>query len=210
MYLTRMRLNAGRRGTQRAMSSPQVFHATLLNSWPDPPTGEDEGRVLWRLDPSGHHPLLYITSPTPPDLTAMVEEMGWPALEERWESASYLPFLDNLEVGQRWRFRLKANPTRSGGKNSSGKSRHSPHVTEEHQREWLLNRAARLGVKEVETRIVGRQIEDFRRGPGRVTLTTATYEGVLEVEDTNLLRQSLVSGIGRAKGYGCGLLTLAR
>ena len=42
-----------------------------------------------------------------------------------------------------------------------------------------------------------------------VTFRQATFDGVLRVDDPTLLRDSLVSGIGRAKGYGCGLLTLA-
>lgn len=49
----------------------------------------------------------------------------------------------------------------------------------------------------------------FRRGQSRVTLTSAAYEGRLTVSDPNLLRKSLTHGIGRGKGYGCGLLTLA-
>ena len=42
-----------------------------------------------------------------------------------------------------------------------------------------------------------------------MTLSTALFEGVLRVEDPAVLRTALVSGIGPAKGYGCGLLTLA-
>ncbi|WP_340561934.1 type I-E CRISPR-associated protein Cas6/Cse3/CasE [Streptomyces sp. GSL17-111] len=42
-----------------------------------------------------------------------------------------------------------------------------------------------------------------------VTLVTVTFEGRLEVTDPALLRRTLTQGIGRAKAYGCGLLTLA-
>ena len=52
-----------------------------------------------------------------------------------------------------------------------------------------------------------RQDHEGRRG--RVTLTQAEYEGVLVVTDKDLLINTLKAGIGRAKGYGCGLLTLA-
>jgi CRISPR system Cascade subunit CasE len=45
-------------------------------------------------------------------------------------------------------------------------------------------------------------------GP-RVNLVTATYEGRLRVTDVQMLRERLLSGIGPAKAYGCGLLTLA-
>jgi CRISPR system Cascade subunit CasE len=45
-------------------------------------------------------------------------------------------------------------------------------------------------------------------GP-RVSLATATYQGRLRVTDADLLRDKLLTGIGPAKAYGCGLLTLA-
>jgi CRISPR system Cascade subunit CasE len=37
----------------------------------------------------------------------------------------------------------------------------------------------------------------------------ATYDGILTVTDPALLRRALCHGVGRAKAYGCGLLTLA-
>ncbi|MET9734472.1 type I-E CRISPR-associated protein Cas6/Cse3/CasE [Streptomyces sp. NPDC006458] len=43
---------------------------------------------------------------------------------------------------------------------------------------------------------------------GSVTLVTATYDGRLEVTDPDALRRTLTQGIGRARAYGCGLLTL--
>jgi len=43
-----------------------------------------------------------------------------------------------------------------------------------------------------------------------VTLVTVTYDGLLEVTDPDALRRTLTRGLGRAKAYGCGLLTLAR
>lgn len=65
--------------------------------------------------------------------------------------------------------------------------------------------------------LVDRRIERFKRfkpGAGmeakQVTLALATFEGTLRVTDPVALRSALVNGIGRAKGYGAGLLTLAR
>jgi CRISPR system Cascade subunit CasE len=43
-----------------------------------------------------------------------------------------------------------------------------------------------------------------------VNLAVATFDGLLEVADADLLRRTLVSGLGPAKAYGCGLMTLAR
>ncbi|MCF2706058.1 type I-E CRISPR-associated protein Cas6/Cse3/CasE [Arcanobacterium haemolyticum] len=53
-----------------------------------------------------------------------------------------------------------------------------------------------------------------RRRPGedkrdRVTINKVVFEGQLRIEDPDLLRTALISGIGRSKAYGCGLMTLA-
>ncbi|MEV5559167.1 type I-E CRISPR-associated protein Cas6/Cse3/CasE [Nonomuraea wenchangensis] len=42
-----------------------------------------------------------------------------------------------------------------------------------------------------------------------VTLQTVTLEGMMQVTDPQLLRQALTQGVGRARGYGCGLISLA-
>ncbi|MFD7862590.1 type I-E CRISPR-associated protein Cas6/Cse3/CasE [Streptomyces sp. NPDC059783] len=47
------------------------------------------------------------------------------------------------------------------------------------------------------------------RSQGRVSIVTVTFDGHLEVTDPVALRRALTQGIGKAKAYGCGLLTLA-
>ncbi|MGO4759027.1 type I-E CRISPR-associated protein Cas6/Cse3/CasE, partial [Streptomyces sp. 2MCAF27] len=42
-----------------------------------------------------------------------------------------------------------------------------------------------------------------------VTLTAVTFDGRLRVTDPDALRRTLTSGLGKAKAYGCGLMTLA-
>lgn len=54
-----------------------------------------------------------------------------------------------------------------------------------------------------------RHKEQFKRGNAIVTLATAVFEGHLEVTDADLFRGTLCHGVGRAKGFGCGLLTVA-
>ena len=40
-------------------------------------------------------------------------------------------------------------------------------------------------------------------------LFRSTFEGMLTVTDRDAFVHALTHGIGRAKGYGCGLLTIA-
>lgn len=46
-----------------------------------------------------------------------------------------------------------------------------------------------------------------KRGP--VSLVTVTFDGRLEITDPQALRRTLTQGLGKAKAYGCGLMTLA-
>ncbi|MBB1247270.1 type I-E CRISPR-associated protein Cas6/Cse3/CasE, partial [Streptomyces durbertensis] len=46
-----------------------------------------------------------------------------------------------------------------------------------------------------------------RRQP--VRLVTVTYDGRLKVTDPDALRRTLTQGLGKARAYGCGLMTLA-
>jgi CRISPR system Cascade subunit CasE len=218
MYLTRFRINSARRGARHLLSSPQVMHAAVLAGFPDPSNHvTPNARTLWRVDHGSNAQIaLYIVSPTAPDLTHLVEQAGWPTTET-WQTRPYDSLLDSLKPGQQWAFRLTANPVRSGrGKSEGGRTRRFGHVTAEQQREWLLSRtkvagftipAAELG--EPDIIVHSRMTHVFQRQSRKVTIQSATYDGRLEVSDSDALRRTLTLGLGHAKAYGCGLLTLA-
>lgn len=217
MYLTRFRINTARRGARRLLSSPQTMHAAVLSSFAEPAPAGGGARVLWRVDGTGHQQVLYIVSPTEPDLTHLVEQAGWPTTES-WDTRKYGDFLARLRSGQRWAFRLTANPAHSGRLPHAKDTKRIGHVTVEQQRQWLLTRATRAGFRilpagpdssDADVIIHKRQTYTFSRGGGRVTLRVATFDGQLEVADADALRAALAAGIGHGKAYGCGLLTLA-
>lgn len=89
--------------------------------------------------------------------------------------------------------------------------RHAPSSEAEHNpAAWTAAPAAPV-IHDVV--ITGRERLSFTKntthnGP-RVSLVTATYEGRLRVTDVDVLRERLLGGVGPAKAYGCGLLTLA-
>ncbi len=150
----------------------------------------------------------------------------------------YQPMLQRLAAGQEFAFRLAANPTQSTRRPEVLTTRQKEraadgvlprsvrlgHRTVAHQGEWLTSHArgwgfevppARSSVAMQETvpdlRIIGRTRSSFTRrgGSGRVVVQVVTYEGCLRVIDPELLRAAMVNGMGPAKAYGCGLLTLA-
>ncbi|WP_067904817.1 type I-E CRISPR-associated protein Cas6/Cse3/CasE [Nocardia vaccinii] len=221
MFLTRMPINTRRRGAQTLLASPQAMHAAVMSGYTDA-TPTETGRILWRTDTFERaKTVLFVASPGKPDFTHIVEQAGWPTTEA-WDTRPYDRLLDQLEPGQQWRFRLTANPVHAARKEGWAQTKPLAHVTVRQQEQWLLDRCERAGFhiplrspndgpdSDRELVITDRAVRRFSRGTARVTIATATFEGLLEVTDTAALRHTLTFGLGRAKSYGCGLMTLAR
>lgn len=229
MYLTRMHLNPARRGTRHLLASRQRLHAAVMASVPA--SESPEGRMLWRLDEKSPALTLFIASPAHPDLTHLVEQAGWPTTQA-WDTREYAPFLGRLALGQQWHFRLTANPVRQvsrDGKRSQFQAARTP----QHAQEWLEKRQETFGFRllpngvpgpsdgermGVDLVVSGLKMARFDKrdedggGRGRthqISVAMVTYEGTLEVSDAPALRSALRGGMGRARGYGCGLMTLA-
>lgn len=231
MYLTRFRFNTRRAGTRRFLASPQTMHAAVMSSFPDLlPESSNGPRVLWRIDRNATAELfLYVVSPSEPDLTHLAEQAGWPT-QPTWQTRSYAPFLDRLAAGQTWAFRLTANPVHHARRKEGEPTKRTAHITHRHQQEWLLKRQQAAGFRvlqrppeqrrlpegdEHEVIVHNRRDSSFGKSDEgtvrkhRVSLITATFDGRLEVTDPDALRRTLTAGLGRAKAYGCGLMTLA-
>ncbi|MFJ6134853.1 type I-E CRISPR-associated protein Cas6/Cse3/CasE [Kitasatospora sp. NPDC092286] len=257
MFLTRFRINTARTGARRLLSSPQMLHGAVMASFAEPPAAEPpaaeppaagtpapppradapttppptaQPRVLWRVDHNSRSEvLLYLVSPSRPDLTHLVEQAGWPTTGG-WQTYDYGRFLAGLTAGSTWAFRLTANPVHSIRRDKAEPTKRTAHVTHGHQTGWLIKQQHRAGFAIVEKapdrRLlpVGDEHElivhhqrslDFGKADRvtgsrqRVTIGTATYDGRLTVTDPDALRAALTSGLGKAKAYGCGLMTLA-
>lgn len=220
-FLSRVDLNPQRRSSRALLGSPQAMHAAVLAAFPGRLADRTDQRVLWRLDPAPGAVHLFVVSPEQPDFTHVIQQAGWPTLSS-WQTREYDPFLGQLTAGQSWMFRLTANPTRSRRPEEGKRSQRYGHVTVAQQQEWLVSRCAAAGFDVVGVPgtdgggcapdgvvVRERQVAQFRRGDGRVTLATATFEGQLAIVDPDALRSTLIGGLGPAKAYGCGLLTLA-
>jgi CRISPR system Cascade subunit CasE len=209
------------------------MHAAVLSSFPQP--DEVRGRVLWRVDTNGSQDWLYVVSGPQPDFAHIVEQAGWPTTQEGWTTRSYEPLLERLAEGQTWAFRLTANPVRTSRatKIVDGLPRAQPddaevkpkryaHVTVAQQIRWLAERCQRWGFTIPEAEDTGdargpegnivvhsRRTDRFQRQGNTVTISKASFDGLLEVTNVDSLRKTLIDGAGPAKAYGCGLLTLA-
>ncbi|WP_371599264.1 type I-E CRISPR-associated protein Cas6/Cse3/CasE [Streptomyces sp. NBC_00564] len=222
---------------QRMHAAVMSSFPELLPSSPSDRGNQDGPRVLWRLDRnSPAEVLLYVVSPDRPDLTHLVEQAGWPAAAASgslgWKTYDYGSFLGRLDKGGIWNFRLTANPVHSVRNRDDAPTKLTAHLNARHQLGWLLQRQEAAGFRLVqkseerrhtergdEYQVVVRDQRDLNFGKreasggggrtGRVTLKLVTYDGRLEVTDPEALRRVLTQGLGRAKAYGGGLMTLA-
>ncbi|WP_280396332.1 type I-E CRISPR-associated protein Cas6/Cse3/CasE [Nocardia brasiliensis] len=231
-YLSRIWLNPLRSGTRRLIGNPQVAHAAVLGGISAQPLNE---RVLWRLEPeTSHRSVLLVLSQSKPSWDHVIEQAGWTGAEfPQISIKSYVPLLDQVTEGALFRFKVRASPTYATKQISAPSPAQQrrlaeprprgvrlPHRNEEHQYNWFLERAAAKWGFIVETTdsgqpllaITERQRVSFRkrRDAGhRVTLHTATYEGALRILDAESARYCLLHGVGTARGYGCGLVSIA-
>lgn len=213
MFLSRIALNVNKRETMQVLASPQMLHGAVEQIH----DGERQ-RNLWRIDRLSDTSYLLVLSPQRPDMQRIADQYGFPDSDQPFETKDYDKLLARLQSGQTWQFRLRANPVRSSSQEKTDSSRRGKvfaHVTQDQQKQWLQSRAPACGfaLHDSQFDVVHTEWLKFkkgRQGNHEVTIRTATFEGVLEITDVDRFREILQSGIGRAKAYGCGLLTIMR
>jgi CRISPR system Cascade subunit CasE len=126
------------------------------------------------------------------------------------------PYLPDLQRGQMLRFHVVANPVKTirdgeGRLNKKGepKSCRVPLIKEDQQIAWLQRKL--LGVAEIENvQAVARNPLYFRKKDVVGKIATVAFDGILRVDDPERMTSVLMTGIGPAKSFGCGLLSIAR
>ena len=209
MYLSQLILNPRNRRVQSEIANPYEMHRSLMSAFPDD-LGPEEERVLFRLEPRArdHRPLLLVQSWHLPD---------WSWLSEP-NARGYLARTDlpnpavksfNLELhrDQMLAFRLRGNPTVKRDGKRVGL------YDQEEQREWLARKAERDGFRVLSARTSHEQMLDaviHRDGSVHdFKLLSVRFDGYLRVLDPERLRDAVREGIGSAKAFGFGLLSLA-
>lgn len=220
MFLTRLYMDPRRQAALGVLRNPQRMHAIIARatSISTPQDAASAGRTLWRVDGDDPRaPVLFVVSTVKPDFDEFAGSVGQVVEGARYESKPYDPLLDRLEAGQVYAFRLAANAVRSGRSTpTSAETKRHGHVTVAQQLGWLLTRCEQHGFRiraatsgEPDVAVTGGRRMVFRRQGQQVTIALTEFMGHLEVLNRELLRRSLITGIGHARAYGCGLLTLA-
>jgi CRISPR system Cascade subunit CasE len=191
-------------------------------AWPKARSPYELHRALWTLFPgheSDQREFLFRVETERRGIGAeLLVQSAWPPIAQAAEVhvLATRPYLPKLSRGQLLRFRLTCNPVKTikderGRRNAKGevKACRVPLIQEEQQFDWLrrkLETAAHLETAVVHTV----QLLHFRKGDRAGKVVAVTFDGVLQVNEPTQLWQQMQLGIGPAKGFGCGLLSIAR
>lgn len=220
MHLSRLAPNLISPDVLRDLADLQQVHRRVMEGFND---AEGPGRlahgVLWRWDADpGRTPVIYVQSATPPDWSQL--PAGYLAEQARTRDLSEIRNM--LHAGRRFSFRLVASATRSIpseriSETERPRGKRVPIGDPEGQLQWLNQQGERYGfhIEKSGSGAADIRVNTLPRGSGRrvkgqVTVTPVRFEGRLAITDPDAFWEGFTTGIGRAKAYGCGLLTLAR
>ncbi|MDD5922747.1 MAG: type I-E CRISPR-associated protein Cas6/Cse3/CasE [Eubacteriales bacterium] len=207
MYLSRVEIDSENRKKIKDLSHLGAYHSWVENSFPEEIQQKTRSRKLWRIDPLRGKKYLLLVSENKPDL-ALLERYGVPGSAQ---TKSYDRFLNSIKKDGLYRFRVTLNPVVSLSQGVGIRGKVVPEITATQQLHYLESRADRLGFELIPDKyqIVERGWIPFRKqGQKMIRLSKATYEGKLRVIDPETFRRTLVSGIGKKKAYGFGLMTV--
>ena len=199
LFLSRVELNPYKEKTLRALESPNLFHGAIESSLPG-----ERVRNLWRIDTVKGRKYILLLTQEIPELSCFISQFGFEKDPSSYSTKEYGPFVGRIKDGQKWSFRLTANPV------TRAKNKASACTGKDRQLQWLLDRAEGHGFAVDDISIKETKWLDFLKGRERynVHIFSVQYEGILTVTDSALFKKALSEGIGREKAYGMGLLTV--
>lgn len=237
IFLSRLQLDPLSRRAQAELARPYEMHRTLCHAFPHLAGDEwTAARVLFRVDDDGGRLLLLVQSKSEPDWHAFARHLRdsryliAPPQVKEWQP--------QFRVGQTLRFRLTANPT-FRPKKEDGSDGERRGLYREHERlDWLARQSTRCGFVLPRVRTTMKRngeplifrghshselmldlpscqvidLNDGRRFPlsdRKIQFSAARFDGVLQVSNIALFAHALENGIGSAKGFGFGLLSVA-
>jgi CRISPR system Cascade subunit CasE len=203
MYLTKLTLNSRSAQARRDLGDAYEMHRTLARAFAPSPESSLP-RFLWRLEVATdpiESPSVLIQSETLADWSVL-ERL--PNYLERSAETKRVELAQLVRLDRRYRFRLLANPTvcRQGKRLAL--------LKQEEQTAWIERQGDRYGFS-IRSLIISPHelLNSARDGKPPICIQRVRFEGFLEVSQTAAFEQALMAGIGPAKAFGCGLLSVA-
>ena len=206
MYLSRVQLDTDNRQKIRTLTHLGAYHDWVERSFPQEIERGERTRKLWRLDRLNGKIYLLMVSKEAPDLAAFCRY----GVVGSAETKNYAPFLAKLKNDMTCRFRVALNPVVAVPAGIGQRGRIMPHITAEHQTDYLRKRAKKYGflLQEGNFDIKEREFAVWRKGKEKIRLSRVVYEGLLIIKDVELFRMLLTEGMGKKKAYGFGMMTV--
>ncbi len=224
MYLSRLRLSRRSRANLNDLADCHQFHRTLMSAFPDIQGGNGSPRarfgLLYRVEEDASGVRLLVQSDTKPDWSTL----GADRVLDPPECKDVELLYGVLTAGQTLHFRLRANPTRKINTKSKpdGSRSNGQRVelrSEEEWLAWLERKASQHGFR-LQSVSAAADVPNIRtmklgkfggeRNDRKLTFFAVQFEGRLVIADAALFKAALRNGIGPAKAYGFGLLSIAR
>lgn len=203
MYLTRLRLEPRSAQARRDLSDAYQMHKSLARAFASDEASEPE-RFLWRIETIGHdwsNPIVLVQSNYAADWNALEERLQY--LKEPAETKTVEPE-QLIQTQADYRFRLLANPTVTRDGKRYGLA------SEDEQLAWLARQGEKHGFDLKAAWVNSSDVAKMFKANMSMQIQRAWFEGVLHVRKSDLLIQAITAGVGPAKAFGCGLLSLAR
>jgi len=221
MLLHRIHLNPRCREARRDLSDPYQMHSTLCRAFAIPDHNCPEGEFLWRLEPEtglDSLPRILVQSRSQPDW-ARINLSDWLAMTEPAIDLRDRLKLDSLQVGQHFRFRIRANPCVTRNHKRLGLLRLAD------QEAWVARKGELHGFTvprlplsgqteppevRFDVRVSQEQMLRGKQHTGNgIRVYSVLFDGLLTVTDPEKFRSALHTGIGHGKAMGLGLLSVA-
>jgi CRISPR system Cascade subunit CasE len=212
VYLTQLILNPRSRRARAELTQPYEMHRTLMRAFGDDLTDE---RVLYRvdIDRTTGTPLVLVQSCNEPDWSFLEKTDSYLLDNGDEENPTQKRFSIDTSKGQALVFRLRANPTVKRNGKRLGL------FDEQDQLAWLQRKAEQGGFQILSATVRPEGLEqrqkhdkDKQHGTGEsVSMThyAVRFDGHLRVTDPELFAATIAAGIGPAKAFGFGLLSVA-
>jgi CRISPR system Cascade subunit CasE len=232
LYLSRMVLNPRSRRVWRDLSDCYEMHRTVMNLFDRLNSAREDGRVLYRVEAGGiaaRRPFVLLQSPCPPSWQVLPDGYLLEGVEGNPDSKRIDHVLARVEAGACLRFRLRANPTRKIRKEGGDEGVVRPARVDirgsDRLVEWIGRKARqggfdllhvdahdeRIEVPDVRS-TAGDRVRGKKRANGTrhdLTFAAVVFDGHLRVREPAHFVETVKRGIGSAKGFGFGLLSLA-
>lgn len=224
LYLSRLALNPTQHQVQHDLADCYALHQRLLSAFPDGlAAGHARERfgMLYRVEQRRDGSLVaFVQAQALPDWSRLpARYLAQPPATKRIDSA-----YQALRAGMILAFRLRANPTRRISRRNTEQTerwrgKRIDLRREEDQIAWLARKGARSGfalaavrarpaVSDVRTAL-STTTHGNKPEAGPLAFGSVLFEGRLRVTDPDAFRAALEAGIGSAKGFGFGLLSVA-